>query len=100
MTATPKTTYTAGPWTYQYGAVYAGETRIGLADREEPKTRPTERDSNVRLMAAAPDLLDALRMNAETIHEQVHMNASGEDFRECPIGTCRRATAAIAKAEG
>lgn len=30
-------------------------------DREEPRTVPTERDANARLMAKAPELRDALR---------------------------------------
>lgn len=100
MKTSPEATHTPGPWTYQYGAVYAGEVRIGLADREEARTMPTERDSNVRLMAAAPALLEALKTNAETIHEKVHLNASGKDFRDCQIGTCQRATLAIKHAIG
>lgn len=67
---TPRDTFTPGPWHMAYGAVYkAGlvdgkESEdaicIGHADRNEPTTRPTERDANVRLMAAAPELYEAL----------------------------------------
>lgn len=68
--------HTPGPWRYEYGAVYATkapdrepgarvDVRIGLADREETFTDPSERDANVQLMAAAPELLDALRQVSE-----------------------------------
>lgn len=45
--------HTPERWTCQYGAVYAddGVTRILLADRDEPGTRPVERDSNLRRAA-------------------------------------------------
>jgi hypothetical protein len=53
--------FTPGPWLYEYGAVYqAAKGRIVLADRDNPETLPTERDANLRLCAAAPDLLAAL----------------------------------------
>jgi len=53
-----------GPWIYQFGAVYAvstkgaatTESRILLADRENPSTSPIERDANLRLAAEAPAL--------------------------------------------
>ena len=55
------TQHTEGPWTYAYGAVYdIHESRLLLADRNNPNTSPCERDRNVQLAAAAPELLGAL----------------------------------------
>jgi len=62
---------TPGPWRYEYGAVYADSrdekepgmvvtVRLVLADREDNNTGPTERDANLRLTAAAPEMRDAL----------------------------------------
>ena len=68
---------TPGPWSYGSGAVYHAEKgRLILADRENPNTSPAERDTNLRLCAAAPDLLAALESlladagqgKMETIH--------------------------------
>lgn len=57
---------TPGPWVYEYGAIYSPAVgRIGLADRDNPLTKPWERDCNARLMAAAPDLLAALEFVRE-----------------------------------
>ena len=62
--------HTAGSWVYAGGRVYLSYPRtngfptvkIGGANRDEPETSPAERDSNCRLMAAAPDLLAALEI--------------------------------------
>jgi hypothetical protein len=43
---------TRGPWRCEGGCVYAGEVRIAIMDREEPGTRPVERDANARLIAS------------------------------------------------
>jgi hypothetical protein len=50
-----------GTWKFEHGAIYSDTVgRLALADRENPDTRPVERDNNLRLMAAAPRLLEAL----------------------------------------
>jgi hypothetical protein len=81
-------THTPGPWTYAYGQVYAGNPEdidgvnggisIGHADRNEERTRPTERDANARLMAAAPELLDALHVALDALWE-LSRAADGDD---------------------
>ncbi len=60
--------HTPGPWVFAYGSVYVehglnDETsnRIALMDRNNLQTEPTERDSNARLIAAAPELLEACK---------------------------------------
>ena len=55
--------HTPAPWLYENGEVYAPNRVdvIARADREHGcKIRPVERDANMRLCAAAPDLLAAL----------------------------------------
>lgn len=53
---------TPGPWEYESGCVYARDgSRLAMMDRDERGTRPVERDSNARLMSAAPELLAAAR---------------------------------------
>ena len=66
--------HTPGPWRYEYGAVYTTDkdgvnVRLLLADRNTPDTEPTERDSNLRLAAAAPDLLIALKGIAAALNQ-------------------------------
>lgn len=66
--ANKTTAHTPGPWLYSQGAVYASvrdkegwpTIRLLLADREESKTRPVERDANTNLASLAPELLDTL----------------------------------------
>ena len=66
------TKHTPGNWIVQNGSVYVqdgneyAQTRIASMDRGEPNTRPVERDANARLIAAAPELLDAAKQVAET----------------------------------
>lgn len=76
--------HTPGPWIFAYGSVYRGDEtindenapRIALMDRNEPTTQPTERDANARLIAAAPDLLEACRVACAALNE------AGEKYYE------------------
>ena len=70
MATETRTEHTPGPWAYEYGAVYAGDVKIGGADRDETTTRPVERDANARIMGAGLALLEA----AETLEGRIdHM---------------------------
>lgn len=98
-----KTKHTSGPWYYTCGAIWKdpeAETYcIAKADRNTPETAPTERDANCRLIAAAPELLEALwqLVNAyDTWIADNHpgLKAGGYD------GMVGLARAAIAKATG
>lgn len=99
-------TYTPGPWHFVYGAVYTtpdgredGGARIALADREEPRTSPAERDANARLTAAAPELLEALRDVLGWYETQAVAYAlAAEGAMSSYHKTLRHAHAAIAKA--
>ena len=54
--------HTPGPWECHSGMVWKGEIPIARMDREpENGTQPTERDANARLIASAPDLLEACK---------------------------------------
>ena len=58
--------HTPGPWKVSTGSVYVDDgsdypvTRIAYMDRDGHDIRPVERDANARLIAAAPELLEAL----------------------------------------
>lgn len=54
MDKTNKIEHTPAPWTYKYGSVYYGDTesRLLLADRNNPDTAPVERDANLRRVVA------------------------------------------------
>lgn len=96
-----KTKHTPGPWTVESGSVFghAGSARVALADRKEGLIRPVERDANVRLIAAAPDLLEACGQALKTIKTL-------KTFCDVSLTTVRAAEAeiiieaAISKAEG
>jgi hypothetical protein len=82
--------------------VMAAESRVALVDMqaEVKKTErwhadDAERDANARLIAAAPDLLEALKAMLDTGHM---CGYDCEMDKSCPIG--EQARAAIAKAEG
>ena len=91
--------HTPGPWFYTYGAVYTdeeGTNRIGLADRDNTNTTPTERDSNCRLMAAAPDLLEVCKRAAAYFKT----NKNTEKMIGPEYGIWHNLMEAIEKAEG
>ena len=65
--------YTPKPWIYEGGCVYSKESgRIALADRENPGTSPAERDRNMELCAAAPEMLEALAAAKEALQHHGH----------------------------
>lgn len=86
--------HTSGPWVYEYGMVY---TLIGIPIakmvRDTPETSPTERDDNGCLIAAAPELLEALKAMLNIFDRGLPENSIGER-------NCNQAKAAIQKAEG
>jgi hypothetical protein len=51
---------TPGPWRYESGLVTSDRGTVAYMDRENPETRPVERDDNARAIAALPELIDAL----------------------------------------
>ncbi len=57
------TKHTPGPWIVDSGAVYTTHSiPIAKMDREQGNgTLPVERDNNAHLIAAAPEMLDALK---------------------------------------
>jgi len=87
-----ETKHTQGPWTVnRIGEITSGKTRIAKVTSNGPTFgSPTMDDiANARLIAAAPDLLAALKaIQRGTIGGQVHF--------ECACLIC----AAIARAEG
>lgn len=65
--------HTPGPWRYKPGDKYAhvvgGNPEIGIADCAQDRPDSPEWQANARLIAAAPQLLEALRdMKAKLEH--------------------------------
>lgn len=90
--------HTPGPWACLHGSVYtqplagAPIAPIARMDREAGNgTSPVERDANAHLIAAAPELLDAL--------EEVLGAAYAEGYT-LPTWIDDAARAALAKARG
>lgn len=78
--------YTPGPW-----RPYAESSREWCIDAEDQGIACTETEANARLIAAAPDLVEALKFVCAAIH-----NRSSLEHLERVAGLCERT---IAKAE-
>ena len=88
------TDYATGPWhAHKTGIVtFYGTRRIQVATARQPLFTAECQEANARLIAAAPDLLDALAemlADADTLQEPYRNEA-----------ICERARAAIARATG
>ncbi len=95
------TKHTPGPWRVQNGSVYAlapdgsfGSLPVAHMDRDPGNgTRPVERDANARLIAAAPEMVEALRGALEVLDGRANDFSSKSE-------ACKACRAAIRKAEG
>ena len=97
-----KTLCTPAPWYYKSGEVWAVKNGravvIARADREAGNgTEPVERDANMHLCAAAPELFEKIKAIVEQADAQ---HRAGDMY--CTLGTAfiNDLRAAIAKAEG
>jgi len=85
------TQHTPGPWRVEDGSTVYG-SRAGKTDKFEVcdcKGYAGEREANARLIAAAPDLLEAVRLTVELL------DSDGRNSNSTVVKTCR---AAIARA--
>jgi hypothetical protein len=103
--AQSRDTFTPGPWICHSGAVWqdgphvypkgnADGIPIARMDREDRRTTPVERDNNAKLIAAAPELLDALKVFLEAWDNNDVTTTAAMEAAE------RQTRMAIAKAEG
>src|SRR5690554_6165635 len=94
--------FTTGPWMLSGRTVYAlndqGFNRFS-ALVQDAHTSAVELDANARLIAAAPELLEALEC---ALAQCLAWQGEPNDEWSCPIhvAVCKRARAAIAKATG
>ena len=110
--ASTKPTHTPGPWQVEGEAVYANRdprsrhrngracvANICTGDYDE---LDAEGIANARLIATAPELLEALKALAITLEEMwAEKELTAPKFRQCQLGEAvKDARAAIAKAEG
>ena len=90
--------HTPGPWTIDGEFIYGGNIRIAdtsLCDGDEAPDY--QLDANNRLIAAAPDLLEALRF-ALTILDAV-ADGRAEDIEHCVADAAVKAAEALGKAD-
>ena len=97
------TNHTPGPWFLRNGgagSVGTEEQMVACCYGDDPECRVDERmQANARLIAAAPEMFDALIKAEKVLLELEHMTGGGDDEIniESEILTVR---AAIAKAKG
>jgi hypothetical protein len=91
-----KTQHTPGPWEADdfYVTTQAGSPPRTIACSPSPYTW---RKADARLIAAAPELLNACRELLEVLEKS---NAHGEEYQWDPLDEAARLRAAIAKATG
>ena len=96
------TDHTPGPW-YDvafYGNHSIGSVDVRVAEVVRDGVDDVEGEANARLIAAAPDLLDALRNALDTIEIGQRIRDPKWDGSAAPHSTIGMARAAIAKATG
>lgn len=102
-------THTKGPWTYTNdlakGRIITARIHDRRGERPAPiatiggyKDRVVNNEANARLIASAPDLLEALEAML-TIH-QWNMEKAGYNPPVCDCELCENAREAIQKARG
>jgi len=85
--------HTPGPWSVQYETdIAAREDGVGPVDVAHVymRTAPGRTEANARLLAAAPELLEALKSMCEGF----------KPLKDADFPALAKARAAIAKAEG
>lgn len=89
------TTHTPGPWTLTNSGDIAFSASAGFAPSTWGNRSPLS-EADARLIAAAPELLDALKTLVDNLHEaQEDTNADGEVYSDI-----QHARHIIAKATG
>ena len=91
------TKHTPGPWDVSSGMVWHEGTPIARMDRETPDTTPVERDCNARLIAAAPELLEAVDLLLDGLVPTATLDGFISPESERAINAAHKA---IAKATG
>lgn len=95
-------THTPGPWAVSDTSIITDDCCIAVIEDDGGyEAPPDQREANARLIAAAPDLLSALRDNLEAI--EIHFNCEAEKFpsdSQHVVNGLAQIRAAIAKAEG
>ena len=95
---TQEAKHTRGPWKEKHGAIYGGGIKYKLAVVHMGGRGSDEYHANARLIAVAPDLLEALQKSAEGWNNALELGLIPERHRPTAVGLREEALAAIAKA--
>lgn len=92
--------YTPGPWeTAGSGiTVWSLDEMVADCSPEDGEIPTSERQANARLIASAPELLEALE--ATVLHVEMPLSGRDADWHEAGTDILNRARTAIAKARG
>src|SRR5262245_18393193 len=99
-------THTPGPWRYSLGdGHYAGQADWAIStDTDSPEISGVAHniidENDARLIAAAPDLLAALKASLDALHYIATLDSAPKATRQLAERDLAKASAAIAKAEG
>lgn len=116
MSGKNDTKHTPGPWHCDDVHPDSGSIMIGsakdwvcvmchkpddyAAERGDDEENERQTLSNARLIAAAPELLEALKNLVAAYDSAIHDEYDGTEMLSCLLGEADSARAAIAKAEG
>ena len=89
--------HTKGPWVIQGDDIVVDGFTIGGVNIEDAEKRPEEAKANLQLMAAAPDMLEALEYQLVAMRIQ---QADGHGLKGVVQHNIDRLEAIIAKAKG
>lgn len=99
MSTEAKARHTPGPWNTNLGVVWPGDSSGNpIAYLNGHCRKLAEDEANARLIAAAPDLLEALKEIMDFIGEKDDSCKEGPNCVTCSLADAGRA--AITKAEG
>ena len=96
--------HTPGPWFRRGADTYRWQVEAGenpkkatvIARVTTPRGGAVVRAANALLIAAAPEMLEALRWTQQTVHQAHHDG----DMSKCEKNTCLHIRGVISKAEG
>ena len=89
--------HTPGPWRYLRSGYGSKSADFDIVTDSGGRVASTPYEDKARLIAAAPELLNLVAALRDYISDIPESSVGGDDYA---VSLCRKASAAIAKAEG